>query len=215
MTDIIRRGDDAAPLIILLHGRGADADDVAGLAAVLPEEWGVVAPTAPFPAEPWGYGRGYAWYRFRGDRAPEPGSFSTSLDAVAELLAFLPPRLGREPGPIALGGFSQGGTVATAYALAASDGGLGDAAPVPMAVNLSGFLAEHPSVRAHASPGTRFFWAHGTEDPAIPFAWAVEGRRTLREAGVDLVVHDYPMGHEIVREELRDLVAWIEGVVAA
>ena len=215
MTDIIRRGEDGAPLLVLLHGRGADAGDIAGVAAMLPEAWGVVAPNAPFPAEPWGYGRGYAWYRFLGDRAPEPASFSTSLDAVGELLAFLPPRLGREPGPVALGGFSQGGTVATAYALAASAGELEDATTVPMAINLSGFLAEHPAVRAHASPGTRYFWGHGTEDPAIPFAWAVEGRRMLREAGADLVEHDYAMGHGIVDQELRDLVAWIEGGAAA
>lgn len=215
MADIIRRGDDGAPLIILLHGRGADAGDMAGLAAILPEAWGVVAPNAPFPAEPWGYGRGYAWYRFLGDRAPEPDSFSTSLGAVAELLAFLPPRLGREPGPIALGGFSQGGTVATAYALAASAGELPDAVTIPLAVNLSGFLAEHPRVRPHTAAGTRFFWAHGTEDPAIPFAWAVAGRQALRAAGADLVERDYPMGHGIVQEELHDLVAWIEGDATA
>jgi phospholipase/carboxylesterase len=82
---------------------------------------------------------------------------------------------------------------------------------VPFVVNFSGFLADHPSVQVAPErvKGTRIFWGHGTEDPAIPFALAQEGRELLRQAGADLTARDYPMGHWIDGNELHDVVTWL------
>ncbi len=87
---------------------------------------------------------------------------------------------------------------------------------VPMVMNFSGFLADHPTVRATPDSvrGTRFFWGHGTMDPSIPFELAVEGRAILREAGAALDEHDYPIGHGISPDEARDAREWIERAVA-
>jgi phospholipase/carboxylesterase len=200
------------PVVVLMHGRGADEGDLLGLARHLPHEWVVVAPRAPFPAAPWGYGPGYAWYRYLGANRPEPDSFEESLRAVAGFLGRLQGTLDVPAERIVLGGFSQGGTVATGYALAAAAGELDDAAPrVARVVNLSGFLADHPSVAATPATvaGTRFFWGHGTADPSIPFPMAVEGRAALRRAEADLTAHDYPIGHWIDPRELQDLVDWL------
>jgi phospholipase/carboxylesterase len=57
--------------------------------------------------------------------------------------------------------------------------------------------------------GTRFFWGHGTADPAIPFAMGQEGRAALRAAGAALETRDYPIGHGISPEEAADVRAWI------
>lgn len=196
---------DGAPVLVLLHGRGADRSDMLSLRRFFPPGWAVIAPDAPFAAAPWGYGPGRAWYRYLGRNTPEPDSFTASLGAVDELLDALPKTLGHDPGPIALGGFSQGGTVSLAYALTHPDRTLS-------VLNFSGFLANHPSVKA--SPETvrnaRIFWGHGTADPAIPFELAIEGRELLRSAKADLEAHDYPIGHSISQDELHDAVAWLE-----
>lgn len=197
--------DDGVPVVVLLHGRGADRTDMFSLRRFLPPAWAVVAPDAPFGAAPWGYGPGRAWYRYLGRNKPEPESFTASLDAVDRLLETLQETIGREPGRIALGGFSQGGTVSLAYALTHPDRTLS-------VLNFSGFLADHPSV--NASPdnvrNARMFWGHGMADPAIPFELAIEGRELLRNANADLETHDYAIGHSISPAELQDAVAWLE-----
>ena len=197
-------GADGVPVVVLLHGRGADRTDLFSLRRFFPPEWAVIAPDAPFPAAPWGYGPGRAWYRFMGGNRPEPESFSRSLEAIDELLQSLPDTIGREPGRIAVGGFSQGGTVSLGYALTHPQRELS-------VLNLSGFLADHPDVHATAESvgNARVFWGHGTADPAIPFELAVEGRRQLREAGADLEARDYAVGHSISPEEVGDVVAWL------
>jgi phospholipase/carboxylesterase len=201
---------DGVSVLVLMHGRGADRTDLFSLRHRLPADWAIVAPDAPFPAAPWGYGPGRAWYRYLGGTRPEEQSFADSLNAIDELLDDLPAILGVRPGAIALGGFSQGGTMSLGYALTRPG-------RVPHIVNLSGFLAEHPLIEATpaAVKDARFFWGHGTADPAIPFAYAVAGRDALRAAGADLETRDYPMGHGIDPRELEDLVAWLEQGIAS
>jgi phospholipase/carboxylesterase len=79
-------------------------------------------------------------------------------------------------------------------------------------INFSGFLPDHPDVRATADTvrGTRFFWGHGTGDPAIPFTLALEGRAALAAATADLETRDFDIGHWIDPVELSDMVAWLE-----
>jgi phospholipase/carboxylesterase len=195
---------DGAPLVVLLHGRGADRHDLLGLAPQLAPDAVVVTPQAPHPGEPWGYGSGWAWYRYLGANIPDPESFEASRAALAEFLDELPSRLPLRTGELVLGGFSQGGTMSLGYALS-------HPGTVSRVLCLSGFLPHHPTV--HATPetvrGTRFFWGHGTMDPAIPIEMGQEGRAALRAAGAELETRDYPMGHGISPEEARDVREWI------
>jgi phospholipase/carboxylesterase len=196
---------DGVPVVVLLHGRGAGRGDLFGLQRHFPAEWAVVAPDAPYPAAPWGYGPGYAWYRYLGGTRPDPEHFASSLAALDELLDALPGLLGREPGPVALGGFSQGGTMSVGHALAR-------AGRVRHVLNFSGFVPDHPEVAVTADRvrGTRFFWGHGLADPAIPHAMGQQGRQLLAAAGADLEARDYAIGHWIDPVELADAVAWLE-----
>ena len=210
LQDLFRIPDgfrSAAPLVVLLHGRGADKDDLAPLFEFLPKGAAAAFPRAPFPAAPWGYGPGYAWYRFLGGARPEPESFSEGQAALDRYLAALPARLPQPPGAIVLGGFSQGGTSALAWALAHP----GRVAGVLM---LSGFLAEHPSVvvEPKTAGGLEVFWGHGTLDPNIPHALGEAGRSALRAAGARVEAHDYRMGHSIVGEEMEHARAWMNSL---
>lgn len=202
---IPENADDGSPVLILMHGRGSDERDLLSLAPRFPEGTIVVAPRAPFPGAPWGYGPGWAWYRFIADDRPEPESFAEGQRELREFVDGLPELLPIQPGSIAVGGFSQGGTMSLGFALR-------EPGRVSMALNFSGFVPAHPSVvvTPETVKGTRFFWGHGTRDPSIPFELAELGRAKLNAAGADLEARDYQIGHWIAPEELEDAVRWME-----
>lgn len=199
-THIPENARDGMILMVLLHGRGADENDLLALAEFFPQAM-VAAVRAPYHAGPWGYGPGFAWYRYLGGVRPDPDHLSHSVAALAELLDHLPSALPHRPGPLVLGGFSQGGTTSLAYALQ-------HPGAVRTLLNLSGFLPDHPEVRVTAETvgDTCFYWPHGLSDPAIPHAYAQQGRAALRQAGACLAAPDYAIGHTIIREEIDDIV---------
>lgn len=187
------------PLIVLMHGRGANRFDLLGLADHFPSNATLVFPEAPFDAAQWGYGAGSAWYRFMGRNRPEPESFAQSLDEIELLLQSL------NASRVVLGGFSQGGTMSVGYALS-------HPGTIAGALNFSGFLADHPRVEVNQENlhGTAFFWGHGVQDASIPFDLAIEGRAALAADGADLTAHDYDIGHWIDPQELADAGLWLE-----
>jgi phospholipase/carboxylesterase len=209
LTSLIHEGDADAPVIVLLHGRGSDERDLFPLGRELHPHATVVSVRAPFPAAPWGYGPGWAWYRFLGDTTPEPESFEAGQAALARFLEELPATLGR-PLPTAsliLGGFSQGGTSALAFALR-------HPGRVGAVLVFSGFLANHPNVVVPPGFTTPIWWGHGTADGAIPFAYGEAGWQALRGAGAALTTVSYPgMGHTIGEAELRDAARWVGSMV--
>lgn len=198
---------DGGPALVLLHGRGSHRHDLLGLADRMPHDTVLVTPEAPHPGGPWGYGPGWAWYRYLGEDRVETESLDISLDFLARFLARLESFLPWTPDRVVLGGFSQGGTTSLAYALRHP----GSVAGV---INLSGFLAN--GVLENAPKGAasrlRLFWGHGTADPNIPHTLAEEGRGRLREAGADLVSRDYAMGHGISPAEWMHATAWVQGL---
>lgn len=202
--------EDGAPVVVLLHGRGSNEQDLMGLRQGFPANAIVVTPRAPFSGAEWGYGGGWAWYQFLGGTNPERESFEASVAAVKELIQALPDLLPVTPGPVIVGGFSQGGTTSLGFALQ-------HPALVDGLLMFSGFLPSHPNVRAtpETVAGTRFFWGHGAQDPMIPYANGVAGRAALAAAGADLTVGDYQIGHTISPNELRDAGAWLATFAAS
>ncbi len=198
-------GDPTHPPLLLLHGRGSDEQDLLPLGRELHPSLPIHSVRAPFEAAPWGYGPGYAWYRYLHGSTPEATSFEAGQDA---LTAFVNSRAGAERGYV-IGGFSQGGTSALAHALRHPDRVLG-------VLVFSGFLADHPSItlRPEQVGTTPIFWGHGTADPAIPHAIALAGQQRLAAAGANLTVRHYEgMPHRIAMDELQDAAAWLAGVL--
>ena len=212
-TEVLRTGPapvDGAPVLVLMHGRGADPSDLAPLRGWFPDDLVVVLARAPFEAARWGYGPGWAWYLYEGEDRPETGSFRRSQSELEALVTGMEGVVGAEPGRIFLGGFSQGGTMSLGY-------GLRRPSEIAGVLNFSGFVPTHEDVplgdEAADAAGLPVFWGHGTADPAIPFSMAVKGRDRLRAAGLTVQTRDYAMGHGISPEELRDARAWLEGVL--
>lgn len=201
---------DGSTVVVLLHGRGSHQGDLQGLRPGLPAEWTLVTPQAPFPGREWGYGPGWAWYRYAGEDRVEHEALDRSLADLDAFMDALPEIVGFSPGSVLLGGFSQGGTTSLAYALSRPE-------RIKGALNFSGFLAdglELPDAEELAAIPP-LFWAHGQHDPNIPFELAVRGRGRLRDAGLEPIEHDYPIGHWIVAEEVEAAVAFMQDAIGA
>lgn len=193
-------------MLVLLHGRGSNMKDLQILEEVLPPRRGVlVTPQGPHAGAPWGYGPGWAWYHHLGEDRVEPDSLARSLEELEKLVGSLEKETKIRPGPLVLGGFSQGGTMALAYAMTHP----GEAAAVAV---LSGFLMNRASLDAgpKALGHTPIFWGHGIQDTSVPFSLAVEGRRRIMDADGNLATRDYTMGHWVIPQEIADLRAWLE-----
>ncbi len=197
----------SSTVLVLLHGRGSHRGDLQALRPTLPHAWTLVTPQAPHPGHPWGYGPGWAWYRYLGENRVDDETLRRSLDAIETFLGEIPAIVGTEPDRVLLGGFSQGGTTSLAYALT-------HPGAVAAVLNFSGFLASAPVVDATtpSRASTPVFWGHGTRDANIPLALATKGRERLADAGVRLSAHDYDIGHWIVPEEVGAAVRFIDGL---
>ena len=94
--------DPAAPLVVLLHGRGSHEGDIIGLAPHLPEGPAYAAVRAPI-----GEGGGYAWFANRGIGRPVAESLRATMDWFR---AWLDATAGDRP--VVLVGFSGGAAFA-------------------------------------------------------------------------------------------------------
>jgi phospholipase/carboxylesterase len=188
---------EAAGALVLLHGRGADENDLFPLLDQLDPERRLhgYTPRGPLSLPP----GGAHWYVLGGIGTPERETFSASFAALAEFLDGLPYER------LVLGGFSQG--CAMAYALALFQG-----RPRPDALlAMSGFI---PSVEGYeldlAPPFPRIAIVHGVFDQVIPVQWGRAGRDALEAAGADVLYRESPIEHWIdpaVIPLLREIVA--------
>ena len=190
------------PMIVLLHGAGADENDMIGLWRDLPPSFVVISPRAPFHE-----GGGYRWYRKTG-AVPRQDDLLASRKIVDLVVENAARRFDADPSKIFLAGFSQGGVMTYEVALREPGKFRGAAA-------LSGLMfAPEREELAAAKPDLgreAFFVGHGEADPVIPFSAATSAHATLRSLGVPTAFHAYPgMAHTTGPEEVGDLAAWLE-----
>lgn len=187
-------GRDAAepmPTVILMHGRGADANDLADLAPMLdtPDGARFVLPNAPKPFEPYpGMTFGWTWFDGWPPRLESvKASREILLKFYAEITAKYPTT------SLIVSGFSQGAMMALDTGLRATQNVKGIAA-------MSGGLYEEdlPALRTDIP----ILITHGTMDDVVPVNYARRARLILEDAGLTVDYHEYPMGHQIVMEEV-------------
>jgi len=197
----------ATASLIFFHGLGADAHDFEPLADALDlPGCRYLFPNAPI--RPVTLNGGYpmrAWFDIKAisrSMSAEPEGLRESLETVG-LLFQRELREGIAGNRILIGGFSQGGAVALAWANQCRD-------PLLGIVGLSTFLPiglEKPAgLRALAYP---IFLAHGRDDPIVPLALAEETREYLAHAGHAVTWCTYPMRHEVSAAETQALRAWL------
>jgi thioredoxin 1 len=204
VTNVVR-GADADRLMLLVHGYGADERDLGGLLPYLDPDGrlAVVLPRGPeaAPGTP-----GFAWYSWSPQGEFDPDAFTSSLEALDDLLDESCADMGFDRSQAIVAGFSQGAGMMLALALRTSD------RRRPL-----GVLAMSPAL-----PGLDVFepdWAagkeipvlveHGDQDPLVPVARVRQLARVLEANGVPVVYAEYPMGHQVALESIEKARAWM------
>lgn len=192
--------------IVALHGRGTDEYDLLpliealGLNNVL-----IISPRAPLRFSPGGLSGGLAWYETSEEGVPRQETFQSSVAALRRFLIEVKAAYPVNPEQLVLLGFSQGAVMAYAVALQNPNSFRGIAA-------LSGYIPSRSELAFKIQELNRlsFFISHGKYDDIIPAKLARESAEFLKAAGANVAYHEYPMGHEVREETLRDLGAWIK-----
>jgi phospholipase/carboxylesterase len=208
-TMLIEPKQKAKACVIWMHGLGANADDMAGLAKQLPLNTPVRHVALNAPTRPVTLNQGMlmpAWYDITGmsltDREDEAGILASEQNILEVINTQIAD--GFSPKAIFLAGFSQGGAMAlfTALRTELALGGV---------LALSAYLPLAAQCQALLDRKTPMFIASGTLDQVVLPAWTLKSVAWLQARGFNaLTVENYPMGHAVCIEEMQALTIWIE-----
>ncbi|WP_280586286.1 dienelactone hydrolase family protein [Halorubrum sp. Boch-26] len=197
-----------APAVFVLHGRGADEEDLLPVARHLPDDLHVVSLRAPDPLQ-----GGYTWYELDlsaggiESSQPDAADFRRSLDLVAESVGAAVESYALDPDRIGLLGFSQGAITGLSLLLEEPD-------RYAWVVALHGYLADaHSDLARDGIEGKPVFVGAGAGDRVIPESRSTAAADRLEAIGVDVTRGSYSGGHGIGQEELTDVVAFVESQV--
>ena len=181
---------EARSALILVHGRGASAEDIAGLAEMLPQD-GVVffAPDAD-------QGTWYPQRFFMPLAMNEPG-LSSGIQLLHDLVQEIT-KADIPVGRIGLAGFSQGGCLALEYLVR-------HPAKFGLVAGMSSSLigpagTVRPKLDLQAVP---VLVACAERDPHIPLEFVKSSIATFKDMNADLTSHIFPGGdHTVFQQEI-------------
>lgn len=208
----VERASSGEPdgLLVLHHGRGADENDLIGLADALDpvRRLHVVTPRGPLTLPGW---PGRHWYAVPRVGYPDPDTFRAAFAALADLHDELWERTGVPPERTVLGGFSMGTVMS--YSL-----GLAGDRPRPAGIlAFSGFIPEvegwEPALESHR--GMPVFLAHGKGDQVMEIGFAHRARALLEEGGLAVEYHESGAGHHIDPAHIQPAQRWLDATLDA
>lgn len=190
---------EGLPLLVLLHGYGADEHDLFGLIPYLPEGIAVASVAAPL-APPWPM-PGRSWYAIEGLDGRSADAVTAAAEAFLRWLDDVAP----DAPSVALLGFSQGAAVAL-QALRLSPDHI-DAVAALSGYAAAGDLANDAFLAERRPP---VFWGRGTHDDVIPPALIAHTAQWL-PAHSELSGRVYTgLTHSISEDELGDVRAFLD-----
>lgn len=197
--------------VIWLHGLGASGHDFAPLVPHLGlADVRYVFPHAP--EAPVTINQGHvmpSWYDIRSldhgttDRESE-SDVRASGERVRGLIAREVAR-GVPHDRIVLAGFSQGAGMALFVGLRTPQRLLG-------VMVMSGYLLLETTLDAEVTPAgsaAPMWFGHGRQDDVVPVAGGRAAFEAVRSREIEAEWHDYPMGHNVSPEEVRDIRAFL------
>jgi phospholipase/carboxylesterase len=209
-TAHVPAGNGPFPTIVLLHGWGASAHDLIGIAPALHGGRALVlCPQGPVAIQPEPGMIGYGWFPLSSGRPPDPTAVRMAQGLVEIFIDEVCERYPVDRAKLVLAGFSQGGFMA--YRIALSD-------PERYAglIALSSWLPAEIAGEIEPTPAhTRLpaLVIHGAKDPMVGIERAYASRDALLKLKVPTVFREYEMGHEVRPEALREIVTWLEDKV--
>ena len=200
-------GPGPFPALLTLHGRGANAFDLLGLAPYLcGGRFMVICPQAPLETPIGPESVGYAWYPMSMGGPPDIDTILASRRKLEVFVDQCAQSYPIDPQKFGILGFSQGGVIAYSLALAIPT-------RFTALVVLSSWLPKELLPRIEINAGVQSLPTlvqHGTEDQSIQVDRARTSVEMLRQLKVPLTYREYQMGHEISAQSLSDLSAWLE-----
>lgn len=189
------------PALLFLHGRGADEEDLLGLAPSFDPRLLIISARAPYP---FAYSGGFTWYDVGDGGAPEPTMFKSSYDKLVTFIRDVHTGYPIDSARFFLFGFSMGTVMS--YALALTEPAL-----IRGTIAHSGYIPEDTGLtfRWTELSQTEFLVIHGTQDPVIPVHVAHRAKELLTRAHARFLYREYPMTHLISDESLTDSSAWL------
>jgi len=196
--------DGKPPLLVLLHGIGADENDLLPLGPMLDPRLKVVSLRAPRD-----YQIGYAWFQIDwgadGSVRPHVEQAEQSLADLVRWLEDAPARYGTDPDRTYLLGFSQGammslGVLRTSPALLAGVMALSGRDPdalFPMTAS------------AEAVAAVPLLVAHGTLDDLLPVENGRRTRAAFENLSRDFTYREFAVGHGIDQDEIAWVREWL------
>lgn len=184
-----------AGLIILLHGWGANCQDLASLIPLLQlQNYQFLCPDAPFP-HPYMPG-GKMWYNLE---LEDVEGLAKSQKLLKNWLVSLEDITNIPLSRTILSGFSQGGAMTLDVGLSLPLAGL---------VSMSGYLHSKPQLlENHQLP---ILIMHGRQDPIVSLSAAHQAKSSLTNLGLSVQYQEFDMGHEIRPEQIslmRDFIS--------
>lgn len=205
-------GEGPFPTVIALHGWGASAHDLFGLAPSIRDGAALVlCPQGKVEMAVAPGHKGYGWFPLTPGLAPDPEVFRAAASGLAEFLGWARGHYPIDPARTALLGFSQGGLMAYAEGLSHAEHYAG----------LAGLSTWLPPALAEAIPKDETqqhlaaLVVHGTRDPLVDIERGRQSRELLREFDVRLMYREFDMAHEIRPEALVVILEWLERKVFA
>lgn len=187
-------------LAVILHGWGADAQDLLPLGAALNvSNYQYLFVNAPFPHPQ--IPQGKAWYNLESNRFD---GLTESRQALREYVLGLEAQTQIPLNKTVLGGFSQGGAMSLDVGLTL---------PLAGIFALSGYLHFQPESSDSSPPP--ILMVHGTQDQVIPIALAREAKNVLQSIGAMVDYQELAMGHEISPPVLVRLQTFLKTVSSA
>lgn len=187
------------PLVVVLHGRGADEHDLLPMIDRLPPGFAYVSVRAFVDVAE----GGFTWFENRGVARPAAHSVRASVVKLRAWLDDIAPPTG--PKRCYLLGFSAGMMMASALLF-------DDPQRFAGAALLSGALALESGIAAGAGRlrGLPIFYGRGLLDDVIPPELVAQSETYLRDrSGADLTMREYAHAHSISLREIHDVAAWL------
>lgn len=193
--------NERPPLLVLLHGRGADESDLFELSPAIDPAFAIASVRGPLVTDE----GGYTWSESRGVGRAEPASLRASIEWLHAWLDSLGGGR-REPQRICLVGFSAGMAMAAALLFDRPSRFSG-------AVLLSGTLPFDAGlpISENRLANLEIFYGHGSFDRVIPADLVTRTSAYLRDhSGANVTARRYPIAHEISAPETADLASWLD-----
>lgn len=202
-------------VVIWLHGLGADGHDFEPIVPELrlPSSLPVrfVFPHAPeIAVTAFGGQRARAWFDFNPAAGADLPGLKVSGARIRDLIQNEIDN-GMPAERILLAGFSQGGVMAF-------HAGLYYPKPLAGILALSTFMADSDalgSAAAAANSRIPILMCHGQHDSVLPMSLGKTSLAALKGAGYHVEWREYPMAHEVCREEIQDISRWLQAVLGA